>query len=701
MKRKIVGSLALVFVCSVAGAALGFTSTRRAAAELERVQDVHRIAQLRHHLILSVQEAQSGFFTADAGVAPDLAALTDGVAELERAAGACTDCHHTPAMTRRLVALRELVGDFKAAVGRYAATPGGAARLRSDAAVVGWTLLRTTEKMALEASTGAEARIDGARRSLDDARLVLWGAVLLALVAAAAAAVYLTATAVRPVQALLRGARALAAGDLEVPVNVRDGTELGELAGHLEAVRGELRSGTARLHAEVEQRRRSEAWLLYDAFHDPVTALPNRSLFLDRLRLAIDACRRDAGERYAVVSLRLDGVGAVAQAHGRVVADLLLVAVAERLAQCVRPGDTVARLGADGFGIVLDRIGGRDEAVAVADGIRVALARAIDVDGRAVSVVASIGVALSTARYGRPEQVLRDAGVAMSRAREHGGAEVEVFDAGADPGGLDRLRLESELLRALARGELLLQYQPIRAVRTGKVIAVEALLHWSHPVRGVLSAPEFMRLAEESGAAGPICDWVLAAACAQLHTWHERVPALAGVTLAVNLADSQFHRPDLVDEVQRALCKAGVDPWFLALETSEAALSHDLEASAEKLAELRQLGVQVHIDRFEGSPASLTILHRLPIHAVKIDAALVAGLPGNPESEAGVKSIVSIAESLDFDVIAEGVDREAQARSLEELRCRYVQGDYVSAPLPAPKLEAWLASAPAQVRAAT
>lgn len=693
MKRKILISMAVVFACSAAGAGLALVSSRRAAEEMDQVQEVHRVAQLRQHLILSVQEAQAGLHSGDAPSDPDV--LVERLAALKHAASGCMDCHHTPEMAGRLVALQQLVGDFQAALERYAAAAAGPERagpLRGEAVAVGWTLLRTTEKMAVEAATHAEARAAGAHRELARARRAFWGAILLALAGALAAGAYLAASLTRPLEALLRGARAVAAGDLALPLEVRGPAELRELGQHLEAARVALRHGAARLDAELQQRKRAEARLLYDAFHDPVTALPNRSLFLDRLQQVIDAAARGTDERYAVLCLKAEGVGAVNQAQGRLAADLLLVALAERLAQCVGPADTVACLGGDRFGILLARSAGRAGVLAVADRVREALARSIEVDGERVSVVASVGVALSSARYQRPEQVLRDAGAAMAKATESGGARVEVFDASEHPGGLERLRLESELMGALDRGELLLHYQPVVAMRTGKVIAVEALLRWGHPVRGLLSASEFIRLAEESGAAVPIWDWAVAAACAQLHAWHERVPALAGVTLAVNIADAQFLRPDFVDEVQRTLCKEGVDPWFLALETNEAALGHDLEASAEKLAQLRQLGVQVHVDRFDGSPSSLGLLHRLPIHAVKLDPALVAGLPGAGESEEGVKAVVSIAESLDFDVIAAGVDDEAQARRLEDLRCRYAQGRHFCEPLPAPKLEAWLAS---------
>jgi predicted signal transduction protein with EAL and GGDEF domain len=374
--------------------------------------------------------------------------------------------------------------------------------------------------------------------------------------------------------------------------------------------------------------------------------------------------------------------------------------VAERLSECVRPGDTVARLGGDEFGVLLDRIGDTQDALHVADRIQKALARAVEVDGNEVFVTASIGVALRSDRYQRPEQVLRDADVAMYQAKMKGKACSEIFDAEMHGSVVDRLQLESDLRRAAERGdEFVLHYQPIVALRTGKLIGVEALVRWNRPGRGLLAATDFMTLAEESGAVVALGEWSLRTACAQLRTWQEKVPALAGVTLSVNLSARQFRRQELVETMRRAVRDAGVDPRFVAVEVTESVIMDDVEASAAKLSRLRDMGIQIHVDDFGTGYSSLSYLHRFPITAVKIDRSFVSGLPGHAESEEVVKAIVSIAESLDFDVIAEGVEQQTQVDKLEELRCRYAQGYHLARPQDAAELEAWIAAAQPHVTA--
>jgi EAL domain-containing protein (putative c-di-GMP-specific phosphodiesterase class I) len=257
---------------------------------------------------------------------------------------------------------------------------------------------------------------------------------------------------------------------------------------------------------------------------------------------------------------------------------------------------------------------------------------------------------------------------------------------------VERMQLEADLRRAVEHGEgFALHYQPIVALRTGRTIAVEALVRWNHPSRGLLRAAEFVPVAEESGAIVPLGDWAIRAACAQLAAW-QRVPALASVPVSVNLSPRQFHRPDVVDALRRAVADAGIDPRFLVVEVTEAAIMDDVEISADKLARLRDIGVQIHVDDFGTGYSSLSYLHRFPITAVKIDRSFVAGLGAQRESADVVKAIVSIAESLDFDVIAEGVEAEVQVARLEELRCRYGQGHLLASPMDAAALEAWAAA---------
>jgi EAL domain-containing protein (putative c-di-GMP-specific phosphodiesterase class I) len=291
--------------------------------------------------------------------------------------------------------------------------------------------------------------------------------------------------------------------------------------------------------------------------------------------------------------------------------------------------------------------------------------------------------------------VLRDADVAMYQAKLKGKACSVVFDADMHGNVVERMQLEADLRRAVEHGEgFVLHYQPILALRTRRLIGAEALLRWNHPSRGLLRATEFVALAEESGAIVPLGEWALRTACAQLRAWQERSPALAAIPVSVNVSPRQFHRPDLVDALRRAVRDAGVDPRLLALEITEGAIMDDVEDSAEKLARLREIGVQIHVDDFGTGYSSLSYLHRFPITAVKIDRSFVEGLVAQPESADVVKAIVSIAESLDFDVIAEGVEGEGHVARLEALRCRYGQGHFLSPPLDAAAFEAWAAARP-------
>jgi diguanylate cyclase (GGDEF)-like protein len=696
MKRKIALSLLLLFACSSAGAVLALLYIRSTAGELGRVREVHRLGQLRQHLILAVQGTQSDLVTVGGDVGPSVDLVVDRMAELERAAAGCGDCHHADATAGRIAGLQRLIGTYRSTLSFYLTASGSPARvaeLKHDAAVVAADLLATTDHLAMEAAALAEERSAAAVRRFDQARLILTLTVLLTLVVSVAVAVHLATSVSRPVEALVRGTRALAGGELGVTIEVPDRSELGELAAHFNAMSTALRDGYATLQAEIDERKRAEARLVYDAFHDALTGLPNRALFVDRVQHVIEAGRRHGEQLYAVLFLDLDRFKVVNDSLGHLVGDHLLVAVAQRLSECLRPGDTVARLGGDEFAILLDRIGERADATRVSSRILRALSRPLDVDGHELFASASIGIALSSERYQGPEQALRDADIAMYQAKARGKACAVIFDAEAHGRVVDRLQLEGELRRAAERrDEFLLHYQPIVALRTGKLVGVEALVRWSNAGRGLLHAEEFIGLAEECGAVVAIGDWAFEAACAQLRTWHERVPALAGVSLSVNMSPAQFRRPEFVDGLRRQLRDTGIDPRFLAVEVTEAAILHDVEASAARLGQLHALGLQVHLDDF-GSGSSLADLHRFPIDAAKIDRAFVARLPSHRESEEVIRAIVSLAESLDFDVIAEGVETAAQARKLEDLRCRYAQGHHLCMPLAAADLEAWAVAA--------
>jgi diguanylate cyclase (GGDEF)-like protein len=696
MKKKIAIALSLLLACSAAGTVMAVAYMESTTEQLRRVAELHRIDEIRQHLVVTIQAAQSDLFRVNTALTEKVDVITDNIHEIERAAATCTGCHHTPEMTSRLVGVQSRIGEYQTALSYYitaSANKARIAKLKEQAVVLASELLRTTEEMAVQASRTSELREGEALRRFDHARGILTVTILLSFVVAVAVAVHLTRSITRPVEKLVRATRAIAAGDLGFSIELEDRTEFGELARHFNSMSAALRDGYAALQSEIEERKRAEARLLYDAFHDALTGLPNRALFLDRLQHVIESGKRHPEQVYAVLFLDLDRFKVVNDTLGHLVGDHLLVAVAERLADCLRPGDTVARLGGDEFGILLERIGGTEDALQVADRIQKALAKVVEVDGHELFVTASIGVALRSDRYQRPEQVLRDADIAMYQAKMKGKACAEIFDAEMHGTVVDRLQLEADLRRAVEHGEeFLLHYQPILALRTGRLIGVEALVRWDKPGRGLLDATEFISLAEESGAVAPMGEWAIKAACAQLKIWQERVPALAAITLSVNVSGRQFRRPEFVETLRRIVREAGVDPRYVAVDVKEGVIMDDVEASAAKLARLRDMGVQIHVDDFGTGYSSLSYLHRFPITAVKIDRSFVSGLPSQPESEEVIKAIVSIAESLDFDVIAEGVEAQPQVEKLEELRCRYGQGYLLSKPLSAPELEVWAAA---------
>jgi diguanylate cyclase (GGDEF)-like protein len=697
MKRKIAIAMLLLLACSAAGTVMAVAYIKSTTEEMRHIAELHRIDDMRQHLVVAIQAAQSDLFRVNTALGERADVITENIYELERSAGTCTGCHHTPEMSARLARVQAMIGEYQSALSYYITASANRARidkLKAEAAALAAELLRTTEQMAVQAAAISEARSVDAMHRFDDARGILTATILVTFVVGIAVSLHLTRSISRPVEELVRATRALAAGDLGFSIELKDRTEFGELAAHLNSMSTALRDGYAALQSEIEERKRAEARLLYDAFHDALTGLPNRALFLDRVQHVIESGKRHPEQIYAVLFLDLDRFKVVNDTLGHLVGDHLLVVVAERLAECLRPGDTVARLGGDEFGILLERIGGTEDALHVADRIQKALAKVVEVDGHELFATASIGVTLRSDRYQRPEQVLRDADIAMYQAKVKGKACAEIFDAEMHGTVVDRLQLEADLRRAVEHGqEFLLHYQPILALRTGKLIGVEALVRWNKPDRGLLEAADFIGLAEESGAIAPMGEWAIRTACAQLKTWQERVPALGAITLSVNVSGRQFRRPEFVDTLRRIVREAGVDPRYVAVDVKEGVIMDDVEASAAKLSRLRDMGVQIHVDDFGTGYSSLSYLHRFPITAVKIDRSFVSGLPSHPESEEVIKAIVSIAESLDFDVIAEGVEQQAQAEKLEELRCRYAQGLLLARPLSAPELEAWAAGA--------
>ncbi|HET8541812.1 MAG TPA: EAL domain-containing protein [Anaeromyxobacter sp.] len=695
MRRRITFALLVIFACSTLGTGAALLYVRRTTEELGRVIRLHRIGEMRQNLIIASQTAQFELYKVNTPLGESMDAIADNVLLLEEAAARCDTCHHEPEVAARIRLTRQLVTEYQHALSYYitaSADRGRIAKLQADAAAVSASLLRETEAMAIQASRRAEERTVGVLARYDQARVMLTVVAALAFLAAVGAAYALARGVTRPIDRLVAATRAIADGQLGFSVPDTDPTEFGELARHFNAMSTKLRDGYAALQREIVERKAAEARLAHDAFHDALTGLPNRALFRDRLAHAIGASRRHPDERYAVLFLDIDRFKVVNDSLGHAAGDHLLVIVAQRLAGSIRPGDTVARLGGDEFGVLLEGIKAAGDAAQVADRIHAALATSVDLDGHETFVSASIGIAIQSERYAQPEQVLRDADVAMYQAKLKGkGCSVE-FDARMHGSVVERMQLEADLHRAVEHGdEFVLHYQPIVALRTGRPIGVEALLRWRHPVRGLLPAGEFVAIAEESGVLIPMGLWAIQRACDQLREWEKTAPALAPLVVGVNVSGRQLRRSGCVEEIRQRVLASGIDPRRIAVEVTESALMGDVETSANRLAALREMGVQIHVDDFGTGYSSLSYLHRFPITAVKIDRSFVEGLVAQPESADVVKAIVSIAESLDFDVIAEGVETEAQASMLEQLRCRYGQGHFLSPPLDAAELERWAA----------
>ncbi len=435
------------------------------------------------------------------------------------------------------------------------------------------------------------------------------------------------------------------------------------------------------------ERKLSDRHLRYLSHHDKLTGLANRELFKDRLAQAVARAER-SGNLVALLFLDLDRFKSINDMLGHLAADKLLVAVAERLKTCVRNVDTIARLGGDEFTIVLEDVATPFDAELVCRKVVGALEDPLEIEGQEIYATASIGVTFFPTDATEVTGLIRNADVAMYRAKEDGRNKYHLFTADLNARAVERLSIETALRHALDREELFLCYQPKVNLQTGRVLGVEALVRWQHPHRGIVSPDEFVPVAEETGLIVPVGEWVLRQACEDALRWSRS--GVEDVNVAVNLSARQFRQGDLLKTVDNIFCELSFDPNRLELEITESLLMDDTEASEVALYDLKAFGLSIYLDDFGTGYSSLAYLKKFPIDGLKIDRSFIRDIPGDVDDEAITRAIVALSQALRLKVVAEGVETRAQLDFLNLEGCDEVQGYLFSKPLTYDRLVEWI-----------
>ncbi|MGO8792155.1 MAG: EAL domain-containing protein [Terriglobia bacterium] len=429
-----------------------------------------------------------------------------------------------------------------------------------------------------------------------------------------------------------------------------------------------------------QKRKQWEENLVHIAFHDPLTDLPNRLLLLDRLGLCVSRAKRHPDYLFAVLYMDLDRFKMINDGMGHVVGDQLLVQVGRRLQSCLRATDTVSRLGGDEFAILMDDIKHFSDVNRLVERVLNQFLSPLNLSGHEVFTSASVGIALSSTGYERPEDLLRDADTAMYRAKALGEGRHQVFDTSMHEQAVRLLKLENDLRRAIERKELRLHYQPIMSLYTGLLVGFEALVRWQHPELGLLSPAEFLPVAEQSQLIIPLTQAVLKEACSQARIWRAQFPGDFPFSISVNLPAKYLAKPDLLPEISALLAENGLSPGHLRLEITEGEIMEDPISVSKVILGLSKFGVKVYIDDFGTGYSSLSYLANLPVYALKIDRAFVSRLDVDARNSAIVRSVVVLAHNLGLRVIAEGVETSQQLDYLKALKCQYAQGYFFAPP---------------------
>jgi diguanylate cyclase (GGDEF)-like protein/PAS domain S-box-containing protein len=431
---------------------------------------------------------------------------------------------------------------------------------------------------------------------------------------------------------------------------------------------------------DITEQKEAEELLVHNAFHDSLTGLPNRTLFMNKLKRALTRISEGDDYLFAILFLDLDRFKVINDSLGHHVGDQLLIALSKRLEAAIRPGDMVARLGGDEFAIILDRIKSVDDATHAAARIQQDLVAPFKLSGHEVVVSASIGISHNLVPYGSPEEFIRNADIAMYRAKEQGRGSFELFDMGMQERVSERLQLEVDLRRALSRQEFQVHFQPIISLDNWCIVGFEALARWKHPEKGFISPLKFIPIAEETGLIIEIGSWVLHESCKQIRQWQEMYPSNPPLSISVNLSGVQFCDPNLITNIKYILAETGLNAGSLKIEITESAIIENIEAATAILNRIKELGIKISLDDFGTGYSSLSYLHRFPIDTLKIDRSFITAMNMAKNAEI-VSTILTLAKNLGMDVVAEGVETREQIIQLTDMKCEYVQGFMLSKPM--------------------
>jgi diguanylate cyclase (GGDEF)-like protein/PAS domain S-box-containing protein len=483
---------------------------------------------------------------------------------------------------------------------------------------------------------------------------------------------------------------------LEYRIKHRDGSwrVLESVASTIRDAKGEV-AKLVIVNRDITERKRAEQQLEYNLFHDLLTGLPNRRMFMDRLQSAFGRVRRETGRSYALLLANVDHFNVFNEAMGTKAGDHILTEIARRLSVEIRQDDATARdrtaagdaslfrLGADEFTILLETVGDPSDALRIARRLQEAVAAPFPIESREVRASASVGIALTTASHTRPEDILKDADVAMRRAKAMGGSRCEVFDEAMHTRAVGRLKLESDLRTALTERQFRIHYQPVLQLDSRRIMSFEALLRWEHPTQGLISPYRFIDAAEDTGILVSIGHWLMVQACRQLREWEVNDRSGSPMHVTVNVSARQFADARLANDIQDALQQTGVDPSRLQLEMTEKIASADPKLTVTVLSHLKHFGIGTVLDNFGTGSTSLVGLKQFPVDALKIDRSLIREMQTDRSASDIVELIILLAHKMNLKVIAEGIETVRQLERLLELGCEYGQGYFFSQPMEA------------------